>query len=71
MEFSHLLSIKLSEQEAKDIVAKHINEQGEYFVYSHDIDFVLLASGKIEVVIKNATSRVPKGDESGPLPYWA
>ena len=71
MEFSHLLNIKLSEQEAKDIVAKHINDQGDYFVYSHDVDFVLLPSGKIEVVIKSATSRVSKRDESGPLPYWA
>ena len=54
MEFSSLWKIKISEDEAKEIIAKHITEQGEYFVYPHDISFVPYTNGKIEVIIKDA-----------------
>jgi len=57
MEFSHLYKIKMSEDEAKQIIAKHITDQGEYFVYPHDVSFVPLTSGKIEVIIKDAHKR--------------
>jgi len=54
MEFSHLYKIKISEGEAKEIVAKHITDMGEYFVYPHDVSFVPLTNGKVEVVIREA-----------------
>lgn len=57
MEFSHLWKIKISEEEAKDIIAKHINDQGEYFIYPHDVSFVPYTNGKIEVIIKEARKR--------------
>ena len=54
MEFSHLYKIKISEGEAKEMIAKSITEKGEYFVYPHDVSFVPLTNGKIEVIIKEA-----------------
>ena len=54
MEFSHLYRIKLSEDEGKQIIAKHVTDQGDYFVYPHDVSFVPLTNGKIEIVIKDA-----------------
>lgn len=57
MEFSHLYKIKISEDEAKEIIAKHISDLGEYFVYPHDVSFVPYTNGKMEIVIKQAHKR--------------
>lgn len=54
MEFSHLYKIRMTEDEAKGIIAKSITDQGEYFVYPHDVSFVPLTNGKIEVIIREA-----------------
>jgi hypothetical protein len=58
MEVSPLWRIKISEQEAKEIIAKKVSE-GEYFVYPDDVQFVQYTNGKFEVVIKNAQKKIP------------
>lgn len=68
MEFSHSWKIKLSEDEAREIIAKHITSLGEYFVYAHDVSFVPLTNGKVEILVKNATKI---SSESNDFPPWA
>lgn len=53
MEFSQAYQIRLNEEEIKDLIAKYINEQKEYFVYSHDV-ILHQKNNKLEALIKDA-----------------
>lgn len=53
MEVSASWRIRFSEMEFKEIVAKHVNDMGEYFVYPDDVTIVSVG-GKFEVIILGA-----------------
>jgi hypothetical protein len=53
MEFSQIYRIRLTEEELKNIISNYVNEQKDYFVYSHDVE-IQQKNGKFEALVKNA-----------------